>query len=98
MYAELRAAVFDGGFGARERLSDVRLAARFGVSRTPVREALARLLADGPIERGGAPSRRCPPPPCGRTHRTPLAPAGRTPPTASDPIRRTGPSARSSAG
>ncbi|MEU3145213.1 MULTISPECIES: GntR family transcriptional regulator [unclassified Streptomyces] len=52
VYAELRAAVLDGGFGTRERLSDVRLAARFGVSRTPVREALARLLADGLIERG----------------------------------------------
>lgn len=52
VYAQLRATVLDGGFGTRERLSDVRLAARFGVSRTPVREALARLLADGLIERG----------------------------------------------
>ncbi|MCX4885613.1 GntR family transcriptional regulator [Streptomyces sp. NBC_00847] len=52
VYAKLRAAVLDGDFGARERLVELRLAARFGVSRTPVREALARLLADGLIERG----------------------------------------------
>ncbi|MET7603726.1 GntR family transcriptional regulator [Streptomyces avermitilis] len=50
--AKLRAAVLDGEFGPRERLAEMRLAARFGVSRTPVREALARLLADGLIERG----------------------------------------------
>ncbi|MFC5663916.1 GntR family transcriptional regulator [Kitasatospora misakiensis] len=52
VYAELRAAVLGGEFGARERLAEVRLAARFGVSRTPVREALARLASDGLIERG----------------------------------------------
>ena len=52
VYAKLRAAVLDGDFGSRERLVELRLAARFGVSRTPVREALARLLADGLIERG----------------------------------------------
>lgn len=52
VYAQLRAAVLDGEFGPRERLAEMRLAARFGVSRTPVREALARLLADGLIERG----------------------------------------------
>ncbi|MFJ3088827.1 GntR family transcriptional regulator [Streptomyces sp. NPDC086838] len=52
VYGQLRAAVLDGAFGPRERLAEMRLAARFGVSRTPVREALARLLADGLIERG----------------------------------------------
>ncbi|WP_330451625.1 MULTISPECIES: GntR family transcriptional regulator [unclassified Streptomyces] len=52
VYGRLRAAVLDGEFGPRERLAEMRLAARFGVSRTPVREALARLLADGLIERG----------------------------------------------
>lgn len=52
VYVKLRAAVLDGGFGARERLAEMRLAARFGVSRTPVREALARLASDGLIERG----------------------------------------------
>ncbi|MFD7708657.1 GntR family transcriptional regulator [Streptomyces sp. NPDC059786] len=44
VYAQLRSAVLDGEFGPRERLAEMRLAARFGVSRTPVREALARLL------------------------------------------------------
>ncbi|GAA3007378.1 GntR family transcriptional regulator [Streptomyces drozdowiczii] len=52
VYGQLRAAVLDGEFGPRERLAEMRLAARFGVSRTPVREALARLLADDLIERG----------------------------------------------
>ncbi|WP_328315621.1 GntR family transcriptional regulator [Streptomyces sp. NBC_00388] len=52
VYARLRAAVLDGAYGPRERLAESRLAGRFGVSRTPVREALARLLADGLIERG----------------------------------------------
>ncbi|OKI94951.1 GntR family transcriptional regulator [Streptomyces sp. CB01249] len=52
VYGQLRAAVLDGEFGPRERLAETRLAARFRVSRTPVREALARLLADGLIERG----------------------------------------------
>jgi DNA-binding GntR family transcriptional regulator len=52
VYAKLRAAVLDGGFGPRERLAEMRLAARFGVSRTPVRESLARLASDGLIERG----------------------------------------------
>jgi len=52
VYTQLRAAVLDGGFGPRERLAEMRLAARFGVSRTPVRESLARLASDGLIERG----------------------------------------------
>ncbi|MEU1199646.1 GntR family transcriptional regulator [Streptomyces sp. NPDC005813] len=52
VYAKLRAAVLDGEFGRRERLVEMRLAGRYGVSRTPVREALARLLSDGLIERG----------------------------------------------
>ncbi|MBZ6226268.1 GntR family transcriptional regulator [Streptomyces olivaceus] len=52
VYRNLRAAVLDGEFGVRERLAETRLAARFGVSRTPVREALARLAADALIERG----------------------------------------------
>ncbi|WP_432015556.1 GntR family transcriptional regulator [Streptomyces cucumeris] len=52
VYATLRNAVLNGEFGPREALAELRLAARFGVSRTPVREALARLHADGLIERG----------------------------------------------
>lgn len=52
VYELLRAEVLGGRIGPRERLAEVRLADRFGVSRTPVREALARLRADGLIERG----------------------------------------------
>ncbi|MFC8197910.1 GntR family transcriptional regulator [Streptomyces sp. NPDC060006] len=52
VYAKLRASVLDGKFGPRERLAEMRLAGQFGVSRTPVREALARLASDGLIERG----------------------------------------------
>ncbi|MFF4343090.1 GntR family transcriptional regulator [Kitasatospora sp. NPDC001540] len=37
----------------RERLTQERLAGRFGVSRTPVREALTRLRSDGAIRDGG---------------------------------------------
>jgi DNA-binding GntR family transcriptional regulator len=40
-----------GEFGLRERLVEERLATRLGVSRTPVREALVRLLADGLVTR-----------------------------------------------
>ncbi|MFJ5264739.1 GntR family transcriptional regulator [Streptomyces sp. NPDC088387] len=52
VHARLRSAVLDGEFGPRERLTEMRLAVRFGVSRTPVREALTRLVSDGLIERG----------------------------------------------
>ena len=37
--------VFTGGFNDRERLDELRLARQFGVSRTPIREALQRLVA-----------------------------------------------------
>jgi len=42
--------VFTGGFGDRDRLDELRLARQFGVSRTPVREALQRLVASGLAE------------------------------------------------
>lgn len=48
---QLRAAVLDGDFGVRERLTEAGLARRLGVSRTPVRQALARLDVDGLIRR-----------------------------------------------
>ena len=51
VYAELRRAVMVGEFGIHARLVEERLAARLGVSRTPVREALVRLLADGLLAR-----------------------------------------------
>lgn len=47
VYQTLRALLREGGLGAGARLREVPLAAQLGVSRTPVREALARLATDG---------------------------------------------------
>ena len=46
-YARIRAAVRDGTLAPGLRLTETDLAARFGVSRTPVRQAIARLEAEG---------------------------------------------------
>lgn len=46
-YARLRDAIISGELAPDEPLSEVALAARLGISRTPVREALARLADDG---------------------------------------------------
>lgn len=46
-YAQIRAAIRDGSLAPGERLTETDLAARFGVSRTPVRQAIARLEAEG---------------------------------------------------
>jgi DNA-binding GntR family transcriptional regulator len=43
----LRNAIRDGDLTPGERLTEARLAGQFGVSRTPVREAIERLLCDG---------------------------------------------------
>jgi DNA-binding GntR family transcriptional regulator len=51
VYAELRRRVMMGEFGVQSRLVEERLAATFGVSRTPVRESLVRLLAEGLVVR-----------------------------------------------
>ncbi|WP_410657306.1 GntR family transcriptional regulator [Amycolatopsis sp. lyj-112] len=51
VYLLLREEVMNGRISPRERLGEVALAERFGVSRTPVREALARVLSDGLVER-----------------------------------------------
>lgn len=51
VYLLLREEVMNGRISPRERLAEVALAERFGASRTPVREALARLLSDGLVER-----------------------------------------------
>ncbi|CAL9472332.1 HTH-type transcriptional repressor RspR [Nocardiopsis dassonvillei] len=51
VYALLREEVLSGRVAPHTRLGEVRLAERFGVSRTPVREALARLHSDGLVER-----------------------------------------------
>lgn len=44
---QLEEQIFDGIFAAGERLDEVRLAARFGVSRTPLREAFRTLQISG---------------------------------------------------
>jgi DNA-binding GntR family transcriptional regulator len=49
-YSELRSFLLSGALGRVDRLGEVELAERFGISRTPVREALRRLAADGLVE------------------------------------------------
>ncbi|GAB4041032.1 MAG: GntR family transcriptional regulator [Rubrivivax sp.] len=46
----IRAAIVDGDFALGEQMSEAQLAQRLGVSKTPVREALMRLKADGLVE------------------------------------------------
>ncbi|MDF2808981.1 MAG: GntR family transcriptional regulator [Microvirga sp.] len=52
IYATLREQLRSGAFNMGERLVDATLAKAMAVSRTPVREALARLVADGLLETG----------------------------------------------
>jgi DNA-binding GntR family transcriptional regulator len=51
VYAALRARLMSGEFSFRDRLAEERVAALLRVSRTPVREALTRLAADGLVEK-----------------------------------------------
>jgi DNA-binding GntR family transcriptional regulator len=53
IYAALRARILDGSLGPGEPLREIPLAEEFGVSRTPVREALMRLESDGLARRDG---------------------------------------------
>jgi len=53
VYATLRSAITSGELLPRERLYETVLARRFKMSRTPVREALQRLVTEGLVE-GGA--------------------------------------------
>jgi DNA-binding GntR family transcriptional regulator len=46
-YDRLRQAIIDSEFQPGERLTELGIAALFGISRTPVREAFARLARDG---------------------------------------------------
>src|SRR3954470_11084102 len=48
--ASLRTLILDGDLRPGARLGEVELAERLGVSRTPVREALSRLAAEGLVE------------------------------------------------
>jgi DNA-binding GntR family transcriptional regulator len=50
LHAELRERILDGSFTPGSVLSQVTLAAELGVSRTPLREAMRRLEAEGLIE------------------------------------------------
>ncbi|MGO9700985.1 MAG: GntR family transcriptional regulator [Xanthobacteraceae bacterium] len=52
-YLALRDHLLSGGFVGGEPMQEEALAARFGVSRTPVREALARLASEGLLESSG---------------------------------------------
>jgi DNA-binding GntR family transcriptional regulator len=49
-YKTIRAGIMDGSFPPGAALREEALAAEIGVSRTPVRDALRRLLADGLVE------------------------------------------------
>jgi DNA-binding GntR family transcriptional regulator len=51
VYNELRRGLLLGEYALIERLAEVRLAERFGASRTPVREALMRLESEGLVHR-----------------------------------------------
>ncbi|WP_068154742.1 GntR family transcriptional regulator [Rhodococcus phenolicus] len=51
VYRALRADLMAGTVSPDDRLSEERLAELYGVSRTPVREALARLVSEGLVER-----------------------------------------------
>ena len=47
----LRSLVMSGEFAASTRLPEVALAERLGLSRTPLRQAMDRLVAEGLLER-----------------------------------------------
>ena len=51
VYRRLRDELINGQWKGGESLSEPKLAARFGVNRNPVREALLRLAAEGLLER-----------------------------------------------
>ncbi|UCE30709.1 MAG: GntR family transcriptional regulator [Burkholderiales bacterium] len=53
VYHTLRRYLRDGAIEAGEPLQEVQLATQLGVSRTPVREALARLASEGLLVSGG---------------------------------------------
>lgn len=53
VYGFLRREVLEGRLAPGEAISEASVAARLGVSRTPVRQALARLRVEGLVEAGG---------------------------------------------
>jgi DNA-binding GntR family transcriptional regulator len=52
VYSRLHEGIVNGKYPPGESLVETTLAAQFGISRTPVREALRRLEQDGLVERG----------------------------------------------
>jgi len=50
VYSYIKSLILSGGLGAGERVPEVQVAQRFGVSRTPIREALKRLEEYGLID------------------------------------------------
>jgi DNA-binding GntR family transcriptional regulator len=57
LYTQMAEDILHGRLSARDRLSEKALSDRYGVSRTPIREALTRLEQDGMIIRQGAMAR-----------------------------------------
>jgi DNA-binding GntR family transcriptional regulator len=53
LYERLRAAILDGQYRPGAALGETAVAETYGVSRTPVREALRRLEQDGILQRSG---------------------------------------------
>ena len=49
-YERIRSLIFSGEVPPATKLGQVELAERFGISRTPVREALRRLAGEGLVE------------------------------------------------
>lgn len=47
----LRSLIFSGAFADGQRLSEVKVAKQLGTSRTPLRQAMERLIAEGMLER-----------------------------------------------
>ena len=79
VYQELRGRILDGSSADRAPLRQEALAAELGVSRTPLREALTRLAAEGLIEswprRSARVARRASPPGAAGEARLALEPA-----------------------
>nr|WP_157449025.1 GntR family transcriptional regulator [Deinococcus peraridilitoris] len=50
VYQHLRSAILQGEFSPGEKLGEAELVARLGVSRTPIREAVQRLVQEGLLE------------------------------------------------
>lgn len=57
-YARIRGGIVTGELAQGERLTEERLAATLGLSRTPVRDAIRRLIHEGFVERGAGYSTR----------------------------------------